>query len=151
MINKKTWIGLHCYNVILDRLFMLYDDCCVGCWFCSTILQVASVQMWEIGLCVYARRVHMGRITAVETASKATGFVIFEKIFFLLNIAVCQVLLELQAIKVLLVLHLLCTIRFDSKQQQKNLAPKFLKTFSFLFRLFVLLLLIWLHELIAND
>jgi hypothetical protein len=41
--------------------------------FGSAFYQVAAVAMWEIGLIVYARREHSGRIANVETASKATG------------------------------------------------------------------------------
>jgi hypothetical protein len=41
--------------------------------FGAAFYVVASVTMWEIGLVVYARREHAGRISGVATATKATG------------------------------------------------------------------------------
>ena len=35
--------------------------------------QLAASAMWEIGLVVYARREHSGRLACIETATKATG------------------------------------------------------------------------------
>jgi hypothetical protein len=41
--------------------------------FGAAFYVVASVTMWEIGLVVFARREHAGRISGASTATKATG------------------------------------------------------------------------------